>query len=205
MTEKDRGPWSETYTGRHFHYQDPQPEDVSIIDIASALSQVARYGGHAAYHYSVAQHSYYVSLVVEQAQPKPNLTEALWGLLHDAAEAYVGDTVRPFKVTEAMAAYRLVEERIMRCVCERFELPFDEPAIVKLTDRRMCVTEKPLVRSLWTARPEIVGFRQRTDLWDEDGVHPLAKPWPSRMDLGTPWSHDHAKAMFYERFLELTA
>jgi hypothetical protein len=43
--------WCETYTGKHFWPLDPKPEEVSIDDIAHALSLTCRYNGHCKHFY----------------------------------------------------------------------------------------------------------------------------------------------------------
>ena len=123
-----------TYTGRKFWPLDPKPEDIDIRDIAHALSMQCRFGGHAKRFYSVAQHSLFVSFRVP-------VYDKLWALLHDAAEAYLVDVPRPVKHQPEMQPYRDAEAAIMRCVCQAFGLPFEEPASVKEADRRMVLTE----------------------------------------------------------------
>lgn len=80
-------------SGRKFWPQDPRTEEVHLDDIVLALSQTCRWGGRTARFYSVAQHSVWVARQV--AKTHPHLV--LQALLHDAAEAYVGDIVRPLK------------------------------------------------------------------------------------------------------------
>src|SRR5689334_10911717 len=77
-----------TFSGEPFWPLDPQPEDIRIVDIAHALSLQCRFNGHTKFHYSVAQHSLIMSFNVP-------LQFALEALLHDAAEAYIGDLIRP--------------------------------------------------------------------------------------------------------------
>ncbi|MFG0247924.1 MAG: phosphohydrolase, partial [Phycisphaeraceae bacterium JB051] len=76
--------WIQTYTGKAFYPLREDPGIIDIRDIAHALSLQCRFNGHCSDFYSVAQHSVHVSEVVPQAF-------ALWGLLHDAAEAYMSD------------------------------------------------------------------------------------------------------------------
>ncbi|WP_180897149.1 phosphohydrolase [Martelella soudanensis] len=134
MTNETRkGDWMQTYTGRQFWPMDPRPEDVAIEDIAHALSHQCRYAGHCRRFYSVAEHSILVS-----SQLPPELR--LWGLLHDASEAYLVDVPRPVK--PYLTGYREAEDRVMRAICERFDLPPEMPAAVKRVDNAILADEK---------------------------------------------------------------
>lgn len=73
-----------TFTGRRIDTLAPDPCEIEIDDIAHSLAQQCRFLGHTDGFYSVAQHSVLVSGFVPDR-------DALWGLLHDAAEAYVCD------------------------------------------------------------------------------------------------------------------
>jgi hypothetical protein len=119
------GDWMQTITGRKFWPIDPCANDVDLYDIAWALSMMCRFNGHCTRFYSVAEHSVYVSLHVPQEY-------ALWGLLHDASEAYIADIVKPAK--PFIAGYAEAENRIMRAVCERFGMALEMPAQVKTAD-----------------------------------------------------------------------
>jgi len=135
MNERN-GEWMQTYSGYQFWPLDPRPEEIHVIDIAHALANQCRYGGHCRTFYSVAQHSVIVSRIVPPQ-------DALWGLLHDAAEAYLVDLPRPIKrFSEMGSAYRAIEGRLMRVVCERFGLAEDEPESVHLADNVVLMTEK---------------------------------------------------------------
>lgn len=130
-----------TYTGRMFNAFDPQPEDVDIRDIAHALSQTCRYGGMCSAYYSVAQHSGYVS-----RQVKDEDDWKLWGLLHDAAEAYIGDMPKPFK--PFMLNFDYVEGVILKVIADKFGLDWYEnqhqdgvPDVVSKVDEMMLYTE----------------------------------------------------------------
>jgi len=128
-----RGDWMQTFTGRAFYPLDPRVEDIDPLDIAHALSLLCRYGGHVQRFYSVAEHCVLMSEVVAPVN-------ALWALLHDATEAYLGDMIRPLK--HAMPDYRAVEDQLTQVICNRFGLGWDCPADVKLADNRILRDER---------------------------------------------------------------
>ena len=77
--------------GRLVDLDDLKPSDIDIDQIAHALAMQCRWNGNTRYFYSVAQHSIQVSLMMEDS------TDRLYGLLHDAAEAFIGDIATPIK------------------------------------------------------------------------------------------------------------
>lgn len=87
-------------------------EDVAIEDIAHALAQINRFNGHVRAPISVAQHSVYVSRLCNGS--------ALAGLLHDAAEAYLGDVTKWLKNTPEFAGYRAAEAALQARIYEWF-------------------------------------------------------------------------------------
>ncbi len=105
------------------------------MDIAHALSLQARWTGHTKRFLSVAQHSVGVS---RHCDPK----DALWGLLHDASEAYLSDLARPVKRDPRMAFYQEAESQLMQAVAERFDLVLPIPESVHIADNRMLMTER---------------------------------------------------------------
>jgi hypothetical protein len=120
MTEAGEriGDWMQTASGRMFWPLDPRPEEVHIEDIAGALSKLCRYNGHCEWHYSVAQHSVYVSYQV----PREHEFAAL---MHDATEAYCADVPRPLK--KHLAGYADIERNIWLAIAQRYNLPADLP------------------------------------------------------------------------------
>lgn len=127
-----------TYTGIEMNPLAPRPEDIALEDIAQALSLQCRFMGQIPNLYSVAQHSVLVSRIVPRE-------DALWGLLHDAAEAYLGDLSRPLKRHPIMQDYCAAEARVLDCVGQRFGLG-PMPASVVVADRIALATE---IRELW--------------------------------------------------------
>ncbi len=127
----------ETHSGLAVNVFEPGPEMIDIGDIAWALSQICRFNGHASRFYSVAEHSVRGSLHC-------SFENALWFLMHDAAEAYVGDVPTPLK----NGAYREVEERVLRVIAEKYGLSWPMPVEVHEVDARMLATEaRALMRS----------------------------------------------------------
>ena len=93
MSESASETFIETYTGRRIDPFDASPADVHLPDIAAGLAHTCRFGGHCKRFYSVAQHSLHVSSEL----PRDAARLQLFGLLHDAGEAYLGDVPRPLK------------------------------------------------------------------------------------------------------------
>ena len=110
--------------------------------------------------------------------------DALWGLVHDASEAYIVDVPRPLKKMELFAPYRDVEKKIMDVICDVFGLPHEEPASVKLADARMLATE---------AR----------DLTITSGVGWALSQKPYDFHI-KPWTPEYARVKFFSRLHELT-
>lgn len=126
------GMYIETYTGRKFNALLPTPDSVHIKDIAHALSMTCRFAGMGNAFYSVAEHS----VVVADRLPDKY---KLWGLLHDAAEAYIGDMPSPFK--SLFSNYKEIEANILRVIVAKYGLDPEEPEAVKVVDRRLLHTE----------------------------------------------------------------
>lgn len=173
------GDWIQVRSGGKFYPLDPRPEEITIEDIAHALSQVVRYTGHTSQALSVAQHSVMVSWRCDPA-------DALWGLLHDASEAYLNDISRPVKQMPEMAPYRDAEDRLMAVICGRFGLPAGMPASVKEADEILLATES---RDLMAPR------------------HPDWERWISRVETLPgriiPWPAGKSRRMFLGRYEEL--
>lgn len=102
--------WLQTFSGGQFWPLDPRPEHVRLADIAHALSMQCRYLGHTKRFYSVAEHCVLMTRAVLRDTGDEEL--ALNALLHDAAEAYLGDVPRPLKRDPAWATYRTIEQGV---------------------------------------------------------------------------------------------
>lgn len=153
MTENLYHPDSiRTFTGKYVNPLNPDPDTICIEDIAHALSQICRFGGHLPYFYSVADHS----LAVSYCLPDEH---ALAGLLHDASEAYLCDIPSPVK--KQIPGYAEAEDRLMKVIAEKFGFPWPVPEVVKQVDRSALEEEwhglmiNKKCPSIWS-RPEIL-------------------------------------------------
>lgn len=164
----------QTASGRRFWPLNPRGTDVRLEDIAHSLSQKCRYTGHCNGIYSVAQHSVLVSR---------NCDEPLWGLMHDAAEAFLPDISAPIK--PALTGFAAVENRVLEIIARAFGLEMPIPHCVHQADLVLRSTEK------------------------RDVMGPSPYPWRSVQGIGPleqaiiPWAPIHAKQEFLSRYHEL--
>lgn len=171
--------WTQTYTGRAFEPLAPRPDDVDLRDIAHSLALQCRFNGHCRFHYSVAQHSVYVA----RALP-PEF--AAHGLIHDAAEAYLGDIVRPIK--PLFIAYGPMEDAVMGAVCAAVGLFWPWPAEVLAAVKRADAAVLAAERDQIMARPPMD--------WE-----PLPPP-PDGLSI-LRWAPDYAEGVFLRRARKL--
>jgi hypothetical protein len=142
----------ETYSGVRFDLSNPNPDDVRLDDIALHLAGQSRFLGAYRPLWSVAEHCILVSQFAPTGWEKH-------GLLHDAAEAYIGDIITPVKelLGDQIAA---IEDRVAEAVFAHFGLlPNDwayTKVMVKLTDDRATATEARRFRPHGTANWEPV-------------------------------------------------
>ncbi len=121
-----------TYSGKMLDIIHPDPKDIDIQDIAHALAYAARFTGHTTRFLSVANHSVFVA--DQLARTDPSLT--LYGLLHDASEAYIHDMATPIKLLPQFNDYRNVENHLMEAIFSKFNMTWlpEMPAAVRAAD-----------------------------------------------------------------------
>lgn len=122
-----------TYTKIHFTPLAPCLEELSIRDVAHALSLMTRANGHFPEFYSVGQHCLHCAQEAEAEGLSPRLVLAC--LLHDASEAYLADITRPVK--KNLPAYREIEAGLLSAIYTHYlgaDLTGEEAETVKRID-----------------------------------------------------------------------
>ena len=161
-------------SGRYFDLAAPAARDIDIEDIAGALSKICRFGAHIDRFYSVAEHSVHCADVATEDGLPPEARLAV--LLHDAAEAYVGDMVRPLKIM--LPAFSAVEESVLRAIAAAIGVDFSrwKPQI-RAIDNGVLFAEKNLLFSRddipWTGESEARKLTVPVACWAPDVAREL--------------------------------
>jgi len=121
-----------TYSGRKISILYPGVEDINIEDIAHALSLQCRYNGHCNKFYSVAEHSILAARMFKARYGIKFECDFIYTLMHDAAEAYLGDIVHPIK--SYLGEFKQYEENLLRCIANKFNLCWPVPKEIKEID-----------------------------------------------------------------------
>lgn len=171
------GPRIMLQSGAWFDFLDPESSEFRIEDIAAGLSNTCRYAGQCSAFYSVAEHSLLVSEIAHD--------HAYAALMHDAAEAFIGDITRPLK--QLLPDFRQIEARVEKAIFNRFNVPLPMPKEVKAADLRVLAAEQAQI------------MPRETSLWAfADGIEPA----PITVRCLTS---RQAKEAFLERYRNLTS
>lgn len=135
----------EVWSGKMVSLREISAGDIDLRDIAVSLSRQYRFLGHTRKPYSVAQHSVLVSHLLDHWDL--DTTTVLWGLLHDAHEAYIGDISRPVRdfFGEAVAGMlKDLTRRIDAAVAEKLGVDLQKVDLgaVKEADNTLLYAEK---------------------------------------------------------------
>ena len=129
------------------------PDMFVIEDIAHALHQTNRFNGHARKPYSVLAHSMCAAVMMPSGKK-------MEGLLHDAAEVYIGDITTPVK--ELFPQIVEYEDGLLALIIEKYDInheahivngKYKKSKIMLQTDRRLGDGES------YTLRPKCGGTR----------------------------------------------
>lgn len=164
--------WLETRSGLCFDYLAPTKEMVDIQDIAWALGKLCRFNGQCQRFYSVAEHCVLLVRWMNERnetfrrasrEPVPNMykgKEQMVMLLHDAAEAYCGDIVRPLK--QHLLGFQKIEREVLLVIGEKFGVS------LAFLDEELSMLDARITRD---ERAQAMG--KTANKWAVDGLEPL--------------------------------
>jgi hypothetical protein len=135
LEERLARPYLRTFTGKLVDVSALKPEDINAYDIAWALSNCNRYAGHTSVPWDVLSHTGLVYMLYMQdlkGQIDPNYSLAI--MLHDAAEAYIGDMIGGLKKTEVGRLFKELEDQIISVVFQRFGVQHVEWEVINRYD-----------------------------------------------------------------------
>jgi 5'-deoxynucleotidase YfbR-like HD superfamily hydrolase len=183
MSEEDRlNAWIQTRGGKKIHFLNPDPAAIDLLEIATALSRTGRFANQSTNFYSVAQHSVFVSSLVEQRGG--SRFQMMVGLLHDAPEAFTGDLPKPLK--RLLPGINEIESALWDAVCKKLlGGQCQITPLVKLCDEIALATE---ARDIFAVPP--------LDRWTD-------RLPPAELLTIVPIPSDQARALFLDRFNQL--
>lgn len=157
-----------TSSGNKIYYTNPKPGQIELEDLAHGLAMNSRFGGQTTEFYSVAKHSILVSKELEKQGFGPKVQ--VYGLLHDAAEAYVGDVPAPLK--KELENFRKIEHGIMDAIWGALDIqpPSDEDwKRIKKADRVLLNYEASEIVSQdgWTEEVNR-DYKLKSNSWEDD-------------------------------------
>lgn len=183
-----------TRSGKIIDVLKPDPSLINVYDIAHALSNLCRFGGHVSRFYSVAEHSVNVAGILQQWGESPKVQ--LKGLLHDATEAYLVDMPSPIKNLQEMGSYRFIEAILEEAISKSFLLG------------AICIPE--VKRADQTAlRLEVIEFMLNPEIGPEviDYWRPVFDGEKSNLDAlvtRVGLNPEEARTLFLEKYLQLS-
>lgn len=157
----------ETVSGVLIDPTEPDEKLILLEDAAWAISRINRYSGHTITKvpYNVAQHCVFVAEMIYKATTCPRL--ALFGLLHDTAESFVGDIPSPIKrIPEFKAVIDPIENRLLDIIYRKYAngVPTtDDQKVIKKYDKRALLIEahnfmSSRGRNWYGSESEAIGF-----------------------------------------------
>lgn len=189
-----------TASGMRFPFQRPEPHHLRLDDIVIGLAQTNRYSGQRIFPMPVAAHSIAVADLINNREKARGAERAdpvlrLAALLHDAAEAYIGDVARPLR--EALQTETCMFEdwecNILDALADRLGLAreiFQHEAI-KAADREIVLQE---IGSIVRGSVDVIAQAKAagedtTDRADVTSLKPADygldefSDWPAREDM----------------------
>lgn len=178
-------------SGLYFDLANPKPDQFTFQDIAGALSKICRFGGQCEWFYSVAEHCFHCSQVAKADGASIEIQRAC--LLHDAAEAFCGDVVKPLKVM--LGDYGAIEKRIEAVIAEKYGVRFDAPEVREI-DWAMLIAERRYLFSsdgvVWTGENQVRVINREFKKWDHIDAEAMFAVRAMQLGIDTNDYQDHA-------------
>lgn len=125
-----------TQTG-YLDLDKPEDYDFPMREIADALSRVQRWAAQGDYPFTVAQHSIMCADVAHNLGLSVQVQREC--LMHDAAEAYIGDLARPIKMHDPY--FEALDLRVTKALFRRHRIAFPLCEAVHDIDRYVALFE----------------------------------------------------------------
>ena len=137
-----------TASGHMLDLRNPQADKIHIEDICIGLSRRFRFAAQTKQPYTVAQHCV-------NAMSLADLNYKFSALMHDAAEAYLGDVPAPIK--KHITGFDKIEKKLMDVISQKFGFTLHEDAYIKQIDTL-------LLKHEW----QTVVINNSQDVWSMD-------------------------------------
>ena len=155
-----------TISGKAIDFLDIDEENLDIHDIAHALHQINRFNGHASRPYSVLSHSMCASILMPEGKK-------MEGLLHDAAEAYIGDITTPAKAMwpdislyENKLLAKILRKYDVRAECNVIKEIYRKSPVMRQVDMRLGYGEHEVLRPLCVGDPDNAVMSLMQEHWN---------------------------------------
>ena len=130
------------FTGRAYvNVLDPDPASFDLRDIFTALSRLPRFTGHGDRVVTVGVHVLPCLDICAAFRVTSEVRRAV--LMHDAAEAYLGDVASPLK--EFLPDYRAIEAKMEAAIFRRYSIRTMYRPMVRRIDRAALALEKAAI------------------------------------------------------------
>ncbi len=133
-----------THSGKLVDIQNISENDIDIGDIAHGLAKICRYNGSLDFnkHASVAQHCVLLS---NYCLEHYNIDIARAALLHDAAEAYIGDM--PSAAKKLCPDFQALDNKITDIIYNKYDVNLlkEEKEILSSVDKRIVLDETAIL------------------------------------------------------------
>lgn len=169
-------------SGLYLDLSDPRENQFTLEDVAGALSKICRFGGQIECFYSVAEHSYWCGYQAECDGLSRDEVCAV--LLHDAAEAFVGDVVKPLKIM--LGEFGRIERRVEGVIERKFGVDFGRHKnVIRKIDQEMLIAERRAMFSVddvqWPGEDDVRRLTHQFGKWlppcAEEVFLSAAKQW----------------------------